>query len=331
MRALRIHSNDSGKISSGLEEVSVTEAGVGEVLIRVAFSSINYKDALAATGAGKVVRGFPRIGGIDLAGVVEESSSPAFTPGQKVLVTGYGIGESSDGGYAEFARVKAEWVVPLPGELSLLESMIIGTAGFTAAQCIDRLQLLGVTPTQGKVIVTGASGGVGSQAVDMLAGCGYAVTALTGKRDAVNFLKELGAAEILMRDDVEMGTKPLETPLWAAAVDTVGGETLAWLTRTIQPFGAISACGLVGGTYLKTTVLPFILRDVSLLGIDSVNCPMAWRKHIWHRISTDLKPRHLQKIARHVTLDNLLGEFDAFLKGTAQGRTVVDIAPGLDK
>lgn len=331
MKVLRIRSDEAGKISSGFEEIPVSEAGAGDVLIRVAFSSINYKDALAATGAGKIVRGFPRIGGIDLAGIVEESANPKFTQGQKVLVTGYGIGEASDGGYAEFARVKSEWVVPLPKGLSLFESMAVGTAGFTAAQCVDRLQLLGITPTQGKVVVTGASGGVGSQAIDMLASCGYTVVAISGKQDAIAFLKDLGAAEVLLRGDVKMGARPLETPLWAAAVDTVGGETLAWLTRTIQPFGAIAACGLVGGIDLKTTVMPFILRGVSLLGIDSVNCPMEWREHIWQRISTDLMPRNLQKIVRRVPFDKLPDEFSAFLEGAVRGRIVVDVAPGLDQ
>ncbi|MFZ3223353.1 MAG: oxidoreductase [Rugosibacter sp.] len=331
MKALRIRSDEAGNISSGFEEIPVSEAGSGDVLIRVAFSSINYKDALAATGAGKVVRGFPRIGGIGLAGIVEESANPKFTRGQKVLATGYGIGEASDGGYAEFARVKSEWVVPLPENLSLFESMAIGTAGFTAAQCVDRIQLLGVTPSQGKVVVTGASGGVGSQAVGMLSSCGYTVVAISGKSDAIEFLNDLGASEVLLRNDVKMGTRPLETPLWAAAVDTVGGETLSWLTRTIQPFGAIAACGLVGGIDIKTTVMPFILRGVSLLGIDSVNCPMDWRGHIWQRLATDLRSQHLQKIVRRIPFDELPGEFSAFLEGAVRGRIVVEIAPDLDQ
>jgi NADPH2:quinone reductase len=331
VKAFRIRSDEAGKISSGFENIPLSEVGSGDVLIRVAFSSINYKDALAATGAGKVVRGFPRIGGIDLAGIVEESANPKFTPGQKVLVTGYGIGEASDGGYAEFARVKSEWVVPLPKNVSLFESMAIGTAGFTAAQCVDRIQLLGITPSQGKVVVTGSSGGVGSQAVGMLANCGYTVIAISGKSDAIGFLKDLGASEVLLRSDLKMGTRPLETSLWAAAVDTVGGETLSWLTRTIHPFGAIAACGLVGGIDIKTTVMPFILRGVSLLGIDSVNCPMDWREKIWQRISTDLRPQHLQRIVRRIPFDTLPGEFSAFLEGAVRGRIVVDIAPELDK
>jgi acrylyl-CoA reductase (NADPH) len=329
MKAFRIRS-EAGRILAGFEDVPIAEVGAGEVLIRVAFSSVNYKDALAATGAGKIIRGFPRVGGIDLAGIIEESSDGRFSSGQKVVVTGNGIGEASDGGFAEFARVKAEWVVPVPAGLSLFECMALGTAGFTAAQCVDRLQLLGITPTQGKVAVTGSTGGVGSHAVDMLARCGYTVSAITGKPDAAEYLRGLGAAEVLNRGDIQMGTRPLESPLWAAAVDTVGGETLAWLTRTTQSFGAIAACGLVGGIDLKATVMPFILRGVSLLGVDSVNCPMPWRKRIWRRIATDLKPRNLERIAHRVPFDALPQQFAPFLEGAVRGRIVVAIGPQLD-
>jgi NADPH2:quinone reductase len=295
------------------------------VVIRAAYSSVNYKDALAATGAGKILRRFPLVGGIDVAGTVESSSDPRFRPGQPVLVTGYDLGVNHDGGYAEFVRVPADWIVPIPAGLTPLESMVIGTAGFTAALSIVEMERNGLRPGTGPVIVTGATGGVGSIGVEILAGLGYQVTALTGKDDQHDFLRSLGARDVLSRTGLEMGTKPLERTLWAGAIDPVGGETLAWLTRTMIYGGSIASSGLTGGTELKTTVLPFILRGVKLLGIDSVACPMPTRLEVWRRLSSDMKPKHLQSIKREVGLADLPAVFSELLKGRVRGRTVVRI------
>lgn len=325
MKSLRVVSDDKG-VHAELTELSVPQAGPGEVLIRAEFSSVNYKDALAATGAGKIMKTLPLTGGIDVAGTVAASSDSRFVPGQAVLVTGYGLGVEVDGGYAEYARVPADWVVPLPDGLSAFQTMALGTAGFTAALAVQRLEENGLKPGNGPVLVTGASGGVGSLAVDMLAGRGYEVVALSGKVAQAEYLQGLGAARVLDRHSLEMGERPLEKSLWAGAVDTVGGKTLAWLTRTMQYRGVIAACGLAGGTDLNTTVMPFILRGVSLLGIDSVACPMAQRLAIWQRLATDLKPRHLESgIARAVALADLPGVFQGFLDGTVTGRIVVRI------
>jgi len=243
-----------------------------------------------------------------------------------VLVTGYGLGVEGDGGYAGYVRVPADWVVPLPDGLTAYQAMVLGTAGFTAALAVQRLEENGLAPGDGPVLVTGASGGVGSLAVDMLAGRGYEVVALSGKTVQADYLQGLGAARLLDRHSLEMGERPLEKSLWAGAVDTVGGKTLGWLTRTMQYRGVIAACGLAGGTDLNTTVMPFILRGVSLLGIDSVACPMPQRLAIWQRLATDLKPRHLEGgIARTVALADLPGVFQSFLDGTVTGRIVVRI------
>ena len=324
-RAFRIHQQD-GKIASRLETISLEDLSAGEVVIKVAYSDINYKDALAATGAGKILRKYPLVGGIDLAGEVVTSSDPQFKMGQPVLVTGCLLSETFDGGYAEYARVKAESVIPMPSGLDARTAMLIGTAGFTAALAIDRMERNGLTPSQGEVLVNGATGGVGSLAIDMLAGRGYEVVALTGKKESENYLKQLGAKRILLRDDLQLGSKPLEAMQWAGSVDNLGGDFLAWLTRTTKDWGCIASIGLAAGTALNTTVLPFILRGINLLGINSVLVPRTPRLHVWQRIATDLKPGHLDTIgARTVTLDELPNAFDGFVKGAMTGRTLVKI------
>lgn len=326
MKALRVINEASG-IGCVLADLEVPRPGAGEVLIRAAWSSVNYKDALAATGAGKIMKSLPLTGGIDVAGSVEASGDDRFRAGQAVLVTGYGLGVEVDGGYAEFVRVPADWVVPLPDGLTAFQAMALGTAGFTAALAVARMEENGLKPGNGPVLVTGATGGVGSLAVDMLAGLGHEVVALTGKPDQSDYLRSLGAARLLDRKSLEMGSRPLEKAEWAGAVDSVGGGVLAWLTRTMQYRGVIAACGLAGGIDLNTTVMPFILRGVSLLGIDSVACPMPQRLEIWGRLAGDLRPRQLESgIARTVSLAELPGVFQGFLDGRVTGRTVVRIS-----
>jgi NADPH2:quinone reductase len=325
MKALRVISAN-GVISCAVEYLPLPEPAAGEVVIRGEWSSVNYKDALAATGAGKIMKSLPLTGGVDVAGVVEASGDARFQPGDVVLVTGYGLGVEIDGGFAEYARVPADWVVRLPEGLSAFQAMALGTAGFTAGLAVMKMEHMGLTPGAGPVIVTGATGGVGSLAVDMLAGRGYEVVAISGKPEQAEYLAKLGAARVIDRKTLEMGTRPLEKAQWAGAVDTVGGGLLAWLTRSMATGGVIAACGLAGGVDLQTTVMPFILRGVSLLGIDSVACPMAERVALWRRLASDLRPRHLDSgIARTVKLAALPGVFQGYLDGTVTGRTVVDL------
>lgn len=322
-RVYRIYKEGS-VISGRIELAEVKELSPGDVVIKAEYSSVNYKDALAATGAGKIISRFPLIGGIDVSGVVETSEDPRFKPGDAVLVTGYDLGMGHDGGYAEYVRVPAEWVVPLPAGLSTKVAMIIGTAGFTAALCVYRMEQNGLTPAQGPVIVTGASGGVGNMAIDMLSSRGYAVTAFTGKLSEADHLKQLGASEIMDRASLQMTDRPLEKALWAGAVDNVGGDILAWLTRTVQPWGSIASVGMAGGSHLNTTVMPFILRGVSLLGVTSAGCPTALRHQIWQRIATDLRPRHTDQIvSSEIGLEDLTAVFHDMLSGKSKGRTIV--------
>jgi len=322
--AYRIH-RDGEAIAGRIEQVSLDELSPGEVVIRTAYSSVNYKDALAATGAGKILRQFPLIGGIDVAGSVVSSSDTRCREGDQVLVTGYDLGVASDGGFAEYVRVPADWVVPMPDELSPFDTMAIGTAGFTAALSVAQLERNGLAPAGGPVIVTGATGGVGSVAVELLGTLGYEVTALTGKRDQHDYLRSLGATTVLSRHDVELGTKPLEKSTWAGAIDPTGGNILAWLTRTMNYGGSIACSGLTAGVKLETTLLPFILRGVNVLGIDSVMCPMDRRREVWRRLATDMRPTHLQSIASEVTLDDLPEAFKTLLEGAARGRFVVKV------
>ena len=323
--AFRIH-QDQGKVAARIEQITLDDLGAGEVVVRVRYSSINFKDALAATGAGKILRKYPLVGGIDLAGEVESSTDPAFARGQQVLVNGCGLSETHDGGYAQFARLKSDWVIPIPAGLDAYQCMAVGTAGFTAALAIHRMEENGQRPENGEVAVTGASGGVGSIAIDMLARRGYQAVAITGKQASQDYLTQLGASRVLVRDAITMGTRPLEEGQWAGAIDNVGGDLLAWLTRTTNQWGNIASIGMASSFELKTTVLPFILRGVNLLGINSVLTPRAVRLAVWQRIATDLKPRHLDKIAtRTIDLDQLPTAFDAYLKSTVTGRTVVRI------
>lgn len=323
-RAYRVFEED-GAIRGRIVETSVDEIGAGEVVARVAYSGVNYKDALAATGTGKIMRRFPLVGGIDFSGTVVESSDSRFAAGDAVLVTGYGLGESHDGGFAEYVRVPADWVVPLPAGLGLRDAMAIGTAGFTAALSVVEMEHNGLRPSAGPVIVTGATGGVGSLAVQCLAAGGYRVTAVTRKEDAHAFLLAQGAAEVLSAASLEMGARPLEKALWAGAVDPVGGDTLAWLTRTMRRGGCIASSGLTGGIRLHTTVMPFILRGVKLLGIDSAQCPMEVRRGVWRRLATDLKPAQLAGMTRSITLEELPEAFATLLRGEVRGRYVVRI------
>jgi NADPH2:quinone reductase len=317
---------ENGKVSGRIVQLSLDELSEGPVVIKAAFSSVNYKDALAATGTGKIMRRFPLVGGIDVAGTIDSSADPRFKAGDAVLVTGYDLGVAHDGGYAGYVRVPADWVVPVPEGLSLFEAMAIGTAGFTAALSVVEMERNGLAPSNGPVIVTGATGGVGSIAVQCLAAGGYEVTALTGKPQEESYLRSLGATHILSRDTLQMGTRPLEKATWAGAVDPVGGATLAWLTRTMMPNGSIASSGLTGGTELQTTVLPFILRGVKLLGIDSVTCPAARRLEVWRRLATDLKPVRLAETAHEISLAGLPSAFDVLLKGQARGRYVVKVS-----
>ena len=323
--AYRVHRED-GKIEGRLERITLDDLNDGEVVIRSAWSGINYKDALAATGAGKIMRRFPMVGGIDVAGVVHASNDARHAEGDSVVITGFGLSEDFDGGYAEYMRASGDWLIPLPDGMSLRDSMAIGTAGFTAALAVDRMELNGQRPDRGPILVNGATGGVGSFAIDMLAGLGYEVTALTGKRDQDEYLRAVGASRIVYRDELEMGTRPLEKALWAGAVDNVGGEQLAWLTRTMQPEANIASIGLAGGFKLETTVMPFILRGVNLLGINSVYVGRERRERVWLRLASDLKPRRIEQIVTsEIPLEELPDAFDGYLAGSVTGRAVVRI------
>jgi len=324
-RAYRIHS-EGGRISARFEDLGLQDLSPGEVVIRVSHSGINYKDALAATGAGKILRRYPLVGGIDLAGIVESSADPRFQTGDEVLVTGSALSETHDGGYAEMARVNADWVIPLPQGMNAFDVMALGTAGFTAALAIHRMEQNGQSPQGGPIVVTGASGGVGSLAIDMLARRGYRVIAVSGKPAAVPYLQELGAHEVLSRQALDLGSRALETARFGGAIDNLGGEILTWLTRTVDFWGNIASIGLAGGPELKTTVMPFILRGVSLLGINSSATPREWRLKVWERIGTDLRPRHLKQIVtRTIDFPQLPQAFAAYLDGSVTGRTVVRI------
>jgi len=326
-RALRIH-QDGKATRAQLETIELSALSAGEVVIRVQWSGINYKDALAVTGKGRIMRKFPCVAGIDLAGTVESSEAPQYKPGDKVLVTGCNIGELLDGGYAEFARVPAEAVIPLPAGMDARDAMAIGTAGFTAAFALRRMLENHQAPAMGPIAVTGPTGGVGSIAIDLFKRAGFTVHAITGKADvAGNYLRDLGADEVVSRQGVDLGSKPMEKATWGGAVDNLGGPTLAWLTRTVRPWGNIASIGLAQSHELQTTVMPFILRGVSLLGIHSVECPRAWREEIWAKLAGPWKPRHLADIAtRTVMLDELPGACNDLYAGTVTGRILVRIA-----
>jgi acrylyl-CoA reductase (NADPH) len=312
--------------SIGVKEVSFQDLPAGEVLIKVAYSSINYKDGLASLPDGKIVRSYPFIPGIDLAGVVVSSEDPRYSEGDQVIATSYEIGVSHYGGYSQYARIPADWIVPLPENLSLKEAMIYGTAGLTAALSVQRLEENGLTPEKGKVLVSGATGGVGSIALAILAKRGYDVVASTGKSSEHDYLHKLGAKEVVSRENVYSGkSKALDKQLWAAAVDPVGGESLAAILSKIQYNGSVAVSGLTGGGNVPTTVFPFILRGINLLGIDSVYCPMEVRKPLWERMAADFKPVVLETISKEISLEELPQTLPIILQGQARGRFIVKI------
>jgi len=324
-RAYRIDEQE-GKIVAGFQSLTVEDLTPGNVVVRVSHSTINYKDALAATGKGRILRRYPLNGGIDFAGVVERSDDPEFEVGAEVLVNGCGLSETIDGGYSEYARVDGKSLVAVPQGMSCHEAMQIGTAGYTAALAIHRMEQNGQAPELGPVVVTGATGGVGSVAIDMLAARGYEAIAVTGKDSEAQYLKDIGAASILLRDDIDFGKRPMEKALYAGAIDNLGGDYLAWLLRTMQYGGNIASIGLAASHELHTTVMPFILRAVCLLGINSVETPRDLRRAVWARIGGDLKPRHLDRIGhRTIGFDDLPAAFQDYIDGKVTGRTVVNI------
>ncbi|SHN23208.1 NADPH:quinone oxidoreductase family protein [Gracilibacillus kekensis] len=315
------------EFSVEINELNFGDLQEGEVLIRVHYSGVNYKDSLAAHPDGKIIREYPAVPGIDLAGVVVSSDDPQFKEGDEVIATSYEIGVSHFGGYSEYARMPGKWIVPLPEGLSLKEAMIIGTAGFTAALSVQRLEENNLTPENGKVLVTGATGGVGSFAVSILASRGYQVEASTGKESEHDYLRRLGADTIISRDEVYDGEiKVIRKPKWAGAVDPVGGEPLASLLTQIQYGGSAAISGLTAGTELPTSVIPFILRNINLLGIDSVNCPMETRVKTWQRLASDIKPANMEEfIAEEVSLEQLPNVLPKLLKGQVSGRMIVKL------
>jgi acrylyl-CoA reductase (NADPH) len=323
-RALVVDQREDDVIPS-IQTVSQSQLPEGEVLVRVAYSSVNYKDGLALTGQGKIIRSYPMVPGIDLAGTVESSASPHFKPGEQVVMTGCGVGESRWGGYAQFARVNAEWLVPLPDGIDMRQAMGVGTAGFTSMMCIVALEAHGLRPGGRPVIVSGASGGVGSVAVALLAGLGYHVVASTGREHEHTYLRDLGAADILARDALEAPGRPLESERWGGAVDSVGGAVLAGILRAMAVGTGVAACGLAGGAELHTTMHPFILRGVNLLGIDSLRVPNERRREIWQRLQHDLPMEKLEQAMSVISLSKLPTLADEILAGKVRGRTVVDV------
>ncbi|MEI3613367.1 NADPH:quinone oxidoreductase family protein [Pseudogracilibacillus sp. SO30301A] len=317
------HEND---FNINISTLSLDDLPEGDVVIKVAYSSVNYKDGLAATPNGKIVRNYPHVPGIDLAGTVVSSKNNRFKEGNKVIATSYEIGVSHYGGYSEYARIPAEWIVPLPEGLTMKEAMVYGTAGFTAALSIHRLEHKGLKPEDGQVLVTGASGGVGSSAVSMLAKLGYEVVASTGKTSEHDYLHKIGAKEIISREDLQPEKiRALDKQRWAAAVDPVGGKTLAYVLSTTKYGGSVAVTGLTGGSNVPTTIFPFILRGVNLLGIDSVYCPMEVRAELWKRMGDDLKPKQLTEISNEITLEKLSATLNDILAGKVKGRTIVKL------
>ncbi|MFC1695282.1 YhdH/YhfP family quinone oxidoreductase [Pseudomonadota bacterium] len=325
-RAFRIHDDEDG-YRSGLENISLGDLSEGEVTIQVAWSGINFKDALAATGKGKILRHYPLTGGIDVAGVVVESSCDQVAVGDRVLANGSGLSETRDGGYSEYLRLSSDIVVPLPETLSMREAMGLGTAGFTAAMSLYRMEANGQEPGMGPILVTGASGGVGTVAINLLTAAGYETHAITGKVEEFDWLEHLGARQCISRHDLHWGQKPLEKASWAGCIDSVGGDMLAGISRVIDLWGNIACCGMAGGHALNTTVFPLILRGVSFLGISSSNCPIEMRRKLWNRLGHEWKPPLLGEIInREVTLDTMDVVFNDMMEGRSLGRTVVKIA-----
>lgn len=311
-------------VRAGFTRMRAGQLDAGEVTVRVQYASVNYKDALAASGKGKIIRRFPCIGGIDAAGVVESSDNPRLRKGDPVIVHSQGFGVSHHGGYAQWARVPAAWVNALPAGLDALDAITLGVAGYTAALAVDLMELNGCTPARGKVLVNGATGGVASVAIDMLAQRGFEVVAVTSKPDQADYLRELGAASIVAAADLNTGTRPLESAQWAAAVDSLGGEPLAGLLRTMGKDGVVASIGNAAGIPLQTTVMPFILRGVRLIGVNSDN-DVPTRERIWNRLATDLRPRHLQRIRHVEPFDALPRVVADLIAGRNRGRAVIEV------
>jgi len=324
-RAFRIHA-DRDNYRAGIELMHSDDLSAGEVLIKTAYSSVNYKDALAGTGKGRILRESPLNGGIDVAGYVVASTDAAIREGDQVLCTGCGLSETRDGGYAEYARLPAQWTIPLPAGLTLRESMILGTAGFTAALSLYRMMQNDQTPAMGPIVITGATGGVGTLAIDILTRAGFEAHAISGKLEHFDDLIALGAKQCISRKDLYWGQRPLETSRWAGAIDNVGGDMLAGLTRVIHPYGNIACCGNAASLELATTVMPLIIRGVSLLGIASAGTARHIRDAIWQHLASDWRPAHLDRIAtREVGLEQLPAVFESALAGGSFGRTVVKL------
>lgn len=324
--ALRIHSVDGG-IEPRLESISLDDLNAGEVVIRCAWSGVNYKDALAVTGAGKIMRSFPLVAGIDVAGTVISSSDSRYKEGDEVVVTSAGLGETRDGGFAEYARLAADEVIPLPQGFSMREAMALGTAGFTAALAVHRMEQNGQVPALGPVAVSGATGGVGSVAIDLLAGRDFEVHAISSKSDeSAAYLRSLGASEVHSFADLDMGTRPLERAIWGGAIDNLGGDVLSWFTRSAVYGGNVASIGLAASHKLETTVMPFILRGVNLLGINAVETPRQLRLEVWNRLAGDLRPTHLDSIVTgEVTLNELQGCVQDWIDGRVTGRKLVKL------
>ncbi|MBU2623032.1 MAG: YhdH/YhfP family quinone oxidoreductase [Proteobacteria bacterium] len=324
-KALVVEEPDKNVFIRKVKDITINSLPAGDVIVRVKYSSLNYKDALSATGNKSVTRTYPHTPGVDAAGVVEESAEGGFVPGDQVIVTSYDLGMNTSGGFGQYIRVPAGWVVKLPSGLTLKESMIFGTAGFTAGMSVHRLTAY-VKPEQGVILVTGATGGVGSIAVGILSRLGYSVTAVSGKSDAEGLLKKLGAGEIISRKEfTENSNRPLLKVRWAGAIDTVGGEILATAIKSTGPLGVVTCCGNVASPELPINVFPFILRGVSLIGIDSQNCPMALRKEIWTKLADIWKPDMLEDLYDEISLGELDNKIAAILKGQLKGRTLVNL------
>jgi acrylyl-CoA reductase (NADPH) len=324
MRGVLVTKNDKD-ISATLQDIDEQQLPEGNVTVRVHWSSFNYKDVLAITGKMPVIRSYPMVPGIDLAGVVESSDDDRYQVGQEVLVTGYGIGEAHWGGYAELARVPGDWLVPLPEGLTMRQSMAIGTAGFTAMLCVMALERGGVTPDHGPILVTGAGGGVGSVAIGLLSKLGYEVAAVSGRPEAADYLKELGASEVLPRSDFSQPGKPLGKERWAGAVDVVGSHTLANICASTKYDGIVTACGLAGGMEFPATVAPFILRGVTLVGIDSVQCKQPRRSEAWQRLVEDLNLAKLETMTNEIQLDDVIETAKNWGQSDHRGRVVVAV------
>jgi acrylyl-CoA reductase (NADPH) len=326
-KAYRTFENDK-VVSSRFVDTTLDELDPGEVVVRTKYSTINYKDALSHNGAGRIMRKYPTIAGIDMAGTVESSTDPRWKRGDKVIVHGYDMGVAHDGGYSERVRVPADWIVRRPESMTAFDAMTLGTAGYTAALAIHLMQHNGLAPEKGPVAVTGATGGVGSVAVEILAKLGYEVHAITGKPEEARYLKGIGAKEIVDRRSIDLSRiRPLDKSTWAGAVDNLGGDILAWLLSTSRIGGTVAAVGLAADMKLNTTVAPFILRGVHLLGADSASTPMALRQTIWNRLAVEWRPDQVHDQVRTIDFDELPTHFDAYLKGMVRGRTVVRIGP----